>query len=397
MNWFVAIPLIVPPVLAFIILVSPLWPIAHGPRHKKTHNMKRFGIFVLVNVIVSAMTSGLMYRGGISKLMYPEVWNYKILKIRHEEKWTEEESRTREVPDGTDEEGNTTYRTETYYVTETYGPYWNAIDEYGKSRSINQGEYIKWRNLWVNQKKVGEHKGSSAGFDRSITGEIFECNWPRSFETIYPKAKIYRYKNKVRQSYSIMKFGKPTEEMVKKYPRPADKSNTSPIISYGGIPFNQEEKLMMRRVNANMGKRYEIHTILVVIKSDTYRGIVGDILCAWEGPNKNELVTFLCVEEGIVKWCEVHSWIDNTTIHAMLRDELTGEQFSIQKYASLLQQYIPQHWRRKKFADFDYLRVSIHAGWVIAALIISLIIAVVSFLVIENHSTTGYRSYGYRR
>ena len=123
------IPALIPLLGVLGILVSPLWPVTKGDRWDKRDNWKKFGIYFAVNTIACVgLALGLWYL-ATSKTKYPEVWNYKIHSIRHEEKWTEKESRTRMVACGTDSKGRTIYRTETYYVTQSYGPYWKAFDE----------------------------------------------------------------------------------------------------------------------------------------------------------------------------------------------------------------------------------------------------------------------------
>jgi len=384
-----AIPILVPVLAALVILISPKWNVVKQPgdfntRYNLRENRKRFAIFLVVSFVLTGLVSGGLYWIGSAKMWYKEVWNNKITKVRHEEKWTTKEQRSRQVPDGTETyytgtganrtaHTRTKYRTEYYYVTETHGPYWNAYDDQGSKNSISSATYQKWMKLWANEKKVGEHRGSSAGFDRAITGGIFESYWPKTFETMYPYATIHKYKNKVRQAPSVLKLPEPTEELAQKYPRPADKGNTSPVIYYGG-KLPDADDMLLRRVNAKLGRRYQIHSILVVFSGDSPRTAADDVLRAWQGPNKNELATFMSIDGTQVKWCEVHSWLDNTTIHGIVRDGLMGEPFSCQRYADLLLESVPKHWHRKQFEDFEYLKVNIHWGWSMGAFLASIVI-----------------------
>jgi len=370
------IPILIPVLAAFVILVSPKWNVVKQPGDFNSgwslrENRKRFGIFLLVSFILTGLVAGGLYWGGTAKMWYKEVWNNKVLRMKHEEKWTTHETRTETYTTGSGKNQQT--HTRIVHYTEDHGPYWTLYDDQGKRHRTNEGVYRKWVGIWGNEKKTGENKGSAAGFDRAITGGIFESHWPKTFETIHPRASIHKYKNKVRQAPSVLNLGEPTEELVKRYPRPADQNNTSPIIYLGGV-LPDADDLLLRRVNAKLGRQCEIHTILVVFPKDAPRSVMDDVLVAWQGPNKNELATFLSIDGRTVKWCEVHSWLDNTTIHGIVRDAMMGEPFSCQRYADMLLENVPRHWHRKEFVDFDYLKVNIHWGWIVSALVLSIII-----------------------
>jgi hypothetical protein len=382
---FVLIPICISLIVTLVIFLSPVWPVTKDIEwREREQNIKKTIVFLVATVTLTSFISLLMWGCGTAKVWDYEVWNYKIVKVTHEERWSVEESRTREVPDGTDKDGNTTYRTETYYVTEYYGPYWKAIDEYGSANSIDAATYQHWIRVWANEKKIGEHRGSAAGFDTPITGGIFDANWTVDFARIYPWSAIRRYKNKVRYSHSVLKLQEPTKALLKQYPRPADQGNPTPVLAYGGKSFDDAEIDLLRRTNAEMGPKWLVHSILVTFAGDVSRAVVDDILIAWQNPNKNELVTFIAIgASNQVKWCEVHSWMDNTTIHAVLRDELMLQPFTVKGYSDLLLKHCPKLWHKKSFKDFDYLRVEVNYGWKVASLILSIIAVIGAFFVIE--------------
>jgi hypothetical protein len=143
--------------------------------------------------------------------------------------------------------------------------------------------------------------------------------------------------------------------------------------------------------------------MLVLFDKSADRFVVQDILKAWAGPNKNELVTFVSLDGKSVRWVDVHSWMDDTTLHATIRDELAGETFSVDQYASLLRKYVPKYWHRTHFTPINaYLHVSIHPGWIILALLLGIITGIVSYIVIEKNmgddegGSGFYRFDGYR-
>jgi len=378
---FFWIPALIPLLGALILLLCPAWPICKWEGATNTdeiiHNWKKFGIYLAVNILGCAILASLFWWGAVSKQYFPEVWNYRIVSTRHEAQWTTEESETYTT---TDSDGNST--THTRYYTEKHGPYWYTTDEYGSESRIDEQTYNQWIATWGNEKQVGIHKGSSAGWDRSIDGPIKESYWPQTFVTIWPSEEIRKYKNKVRVSNSVFKYGEATKEQKARFPRPADQGNGSPIISYGPA-FSEADIMLLRRVNAQLGVANRIHAMLVVFGKEP-RSVVTDALVAWQGPNKNELCTFISLDGTNVNWVEVHSWMDNTTLHGIVRDELVSG-FSIKKYADLLLEYCPKHWKKKDFTAMnEYLHVSINPIWIILALIFSVILGIVSYFVIEN-------------
>jgi len=114
------------------------------------------------------------------------------------------------------------------------------------------------------------------------------------------------------------------------------------------------------------------------------RDVVHDILRAWQGPNKNELVTFISLEGDKVLWCEVHSWMDDTTLHGMIRDRMILAPFTIENYGFFIMEYVPKHWARKEFEDFEYLEVTLHWGWTLAAFILVMAISFGCYFFIDN-------------
>jgi hypothetical protein len=393
---FIGCTLLVPVLLALGVLISPMWPI------KEKINQKKFAVLIGASTVVSAMVCCGLYFGAISKLYFKEVWNYKITSIKHTEKWTTHETRQERYQSGTDSKGNPTYSYRTVHYTETHGPYWHKFDEYGKRISIGSGEYRQWAKFWANEKHIGTNRGSShAG--RAITGEIYSCKWPGQFENIFPHSSIHKYVNKARVSKNtINQLPKPTEAQKKKYPRPVDNDNTSPIISYGPT-FSKSDIMLMRRTNAVLGpkKDREIHAMIVAFHAKNGRRQIKEVLTAWEGTNKNELIMFVGLDaERKVEWCEVRNWLDlgNSTVNNMWRDAVMGEVFDVPHAAKVLKEIVPKHWTRPQAKTINHLQISIHWGWGVAAFLSTLAITAGFYFLVEYKifATTGrYGRYRY--
>lgn len=387
MGVFWWIPALIPLIGALILLVCPAWPISRWEGAKSVDEMKRnwtkFGVYLAVNILACLLFAWGSWEGAVAKMKFREVWNFKITGIKHEMKWTTHETYTTTHTVGSGKNARTV--TKTHHYTKTHGPNWYYSDEYGRENVIDEGTYNQWKAVWKNESQTGMHKGSSAGFDRKIDGPIFECSWPGAFETIWPGADTHTYVNKIRTSHSVLKWGEATKQQKAKYPRPVDKGNLMPVVVYSGSGVSGDDVLYLQRINASLGRPKEIHAMLVLFGKDADRSVVTDILTAWQGPNKNELVTFVSLDGQTVRWVEVHSWMDNTTLHATLRDELMGQAFTVRRYGDLLRKYVPVQWQRKHFTPINtYLHVDIHPGWIILALILGVICGVISYFVIER-------------
>ena len=388
MGSFWWIPALVPLLGAIILLLSPKWPVFkwHGATDddETMLNWKKFGIYLAVNLVLCGLIAWGVWACAIRKQYFHEVWNMRTINIRHEMEWTTHETYTTSTTVGSGKNAHTV--TTTHHYTEHHGPFWYRDDEYGHEFRISQGEYDHWKQVWKSERQIGIHKGSSAGWDSKIDGPIYESKWPQTFETVWPATEVHSYVNKIRVSNSILRYGgTPSEALSKRYPRPVDVGNTSPVVNYGGPGLNGEEMLYLQRINASMGSKRQIHPILVVFGRDADQGQVSEVLTAWQGPNMNELLTFVSLDGNKLRWVEVHSWMDNTTLHATLRDELMGQPFSMRLYGELLQQYVPKLWLRKDFTPInEYLHVSVSPGWMFLGVLLSTLVGVGVYLVIEN-------------
>jgi hypothetical protein len=382
------IPAIIPLLGAFVILISTLWPISkcEGAKNQReiSESWHKFIIYVFVNTIMCLIISITMWIGATEKTRFNEIWNYKIIAMEHQHRWTEKESRTRQVYDGKDSNGNSKYRTETYYVTETYGPYWYTIDEYGHKQISSEELYQKWSKIWKNEEQIGLKRGSSAGLSRRIDGPTMRISWNNDFETIFPHYSVKRYVNKIRASNSILNYGNYDSSIKSRFPRPADRGNASPVINYSSVNVDNSSILKLSRLNALFGRNRQIHTILVLLPYDSEMDLSNKILAAWQGPNKNELVTFLATDGDNISWVNVGSWMDNTELHAVIRDGLINNKFNIDLYFQLIHDNISL-WNRKSFTPINsYIHVKINPSWISIGLILSLTGGFISFKVIEN-------------
>lgn len=286
---------------------------------------------------------------------YQEIWNYPIQTVNYYEPWTEEEETCT-----TDKDGHKDCNT--HYIR--HDAKWTATDYYGDDHNISHEEYDYWKSRWHNQTE-----DDLFHFDQTLSsrfkgeGDRWYSDWPGQFETLFPWSQIKNYRNKLRATHTVFDFTSVDENTRKHWPRPVDQKNTNPIIS-SNVGYSGDDLFYLKQLNALWGPKYEIHTILYLLDGNQYpdRSIVETILSAWKGPNKNELVTFVAVQEDKIKWAEVASWMDDTTIHSLMRQDIQAlTKFRVSGIIDIYRKYIPAKWKRKEFADFSYVNVPMSA------------------------------------
>jgi hypothetical protein len=342
-------------------------------------------------MIFGLLVATLAYIGGTAKTRFNEVWNYKAQEVRYYEDWNERVSCRHpiyeDVPSGTDSKGNTTYTSvyvgdEHPYDVDYHPEHWEAVTEYGYEQGISKSDYVRWTGVFTEGKTIFKDMHRSY---HTNDGDMYFSTWDGSFEKMYPLHTIKVYQNKVRVSNSIFQYAEVDEVTAKLYPRPADKGSTLPITSYGpSIPIH--EQLTLRRVNATFGSSHQIHCMVILFNGESI-DIVEDVLNAWKGPNKNELVMFVGLDSNRnVLWSEATSWMDDTTIHAYLRSSIVSmDRFDMNILSDTLKEAIPKYWKRKEFADFDYIKIPISMIWYIMNLLLGVVSCVVATYVAERN------------
>lgn len=341
-----------------------------GYRQFKWSNQDVLRYTLFGSIVTIVLSIGFYYICESASTTYREVWNYKSQQVVYYEKWTERVT-------STDSKG----KTHTSYVH--HSAYYRAITEFGTEDPIDRSVWQEWSDRWGNSTKHDcFHFGQSSRGD----GDKWIATWDGNFETMLPLSRIHFYENKIRAGDSVWSYAQVSEENAKRFTRPADNNNTSPIISYGPSPQTGDE-LFLRRINAEMGPTYQIHNMVCLLNSKEFpdAGIVKTILDAWKGPNKNELVCFVGLDGDKVKWCDVSSWMDDTTIHSIIRQEVSENLWSVKKYGEILRKNVPKLWHRKEFKDFSYISVSLSLWQYILVIVITTGGLIATMFFVENY------------
>ena len=153
-------------------------------------------VFISQLIMVACNSIDTEYLGGyVTKITYYEEWDEMVLRTK-----------TRRVPCGTDSQGHTKYRTETYTVWErVYHPEkWTYTDNENDESHINKKRYeiIKKR---LNSPLV--FRDMKRRYHR-IDGDAYDTYWNNNPYTLYDLTHKHKYKNKIKsyQSNTIFRY-----------------------------------------------------------------------------------------------------------------------------------------------------------------------------------------------
>lgn len=306
-----------------------------------------------------------------------------ITKITHYDEWDEwvEQTCTREVPDGTDENGNTTYRTETYDCSyRDYHPEkWMYTDDKGREEYFyNKEEFNRAMRELGYPKKV--FRDMHRDYYR-IDGDAQDYFYDGSIEHIRALTWSHTYQNKIIASNSIFKFEDIDESEAKKlglfkYPKVIEQDQDVVL----GVNLGRGTHKRFKYINATYGKKKQFR-LYVLIFTDKPLDVSEKQKSYWQGGNKNEFV--LCLgynsKTGRIDWCNPFSWCDAPKLEVATKDFFRSHPYlatSMDDYASWLMKNL-HLWKRKEFKDFDYIENTLTKGQAIALFIVMLIIDII--------------------
>lgn len=338
--------------------------------------------------ISSLCCIGIPLAAANSKSYFNEIWSCKNLKVQYYEDWDERVSCRHPI-----------YKTEYYYENEYdsakgkyirvrksrevlvgyrhsydvdyHSEYYTVVDEYGTSLKIDKNTYNSWVNIWGNSKFVELNRKFHEN-----DGNMHESTWTGDFDKIYPKTSIHTYENRVRASDSVFNHQKPTKELLDKYKRPSD-TDMIPILYYGLNP-NDLEIWRLKQLNAELGVNKKIYIIVLFFNAEQYNNQeIENVKSAWGGPNKNELV--ICIgrkSNDEIVWCDVFSWMDDTTGHAKIRQKVLEDKiFKLETFIINIRDNVNKYWIKKDFREFSYLTIESPMWSKVLSVILSLVLS----------------------
>ena len=328
-------------------------------------------LFALITqlIMVSVNSSDTEYLGGyVNRITYYEPWD-EMVQVRH----------TR-----TDKDGDT----EVYYTWER---------EYHSERYTYVDNESSWechlskKEYEVIKKRMGNNsvfRDMNRKYHR-IDGDAYDIYWDKTIEHLYDITTPHSYTNKIKasQSHTIFKYSDISEEDAKElglYEYPDIKlMNQNPII---GRNVTDKDKQRIKYINATYGKTHQFRVYMLFYEGKDIE-ISEQQKAYWQNGNKNEFVVCLGTQKDSVVWCNPFSWCDEPKLEVLTRDYfIQNPKVDIDAYGKWLQTQIPTKWKRKEFADFEYIRIGLSRGQYIALIIIMILlnIGISVFLVMND-------------
>ena len=315
----------------------------------------------------------------LSKTTAVEVWSGKITKVEHKEErdeWHPPETKTYTEIDS---------KGETVTKTKTVPGYWEHHDAENYITTTDQGE--------ISVDKTPDGKRLTDSF----------VNSTKELEKYYPigqgTASTHTYTNKVKSSYSIFKHKYINLDDYPGLPEyPTEKTSYYSINRLLGNFKNKAVKSKyLDTINANLNdtnnknnkektKSYkQVNLILVNFgnKDENYGYALQDY---WENGNKNDFViTFGTDKKGKPTWCYAFSWSDVEILKTDVREVIMSVNNINKEYNKTLDNIsdlIEEKYKRREFAEFDYIQVEIGMLSKILLIIILIIAIVISMVVV---------------
>lgn len=283
--------------------------------------------------------------------------------VQYEAAWTEIEHYTETE---TDSKGNTRTVEKTRHVH--HPPLYYAIPTVGKQINLDSSTF------WAIASRWGATQQNDSWCDSDIVGGMrFGCHFcyndvinddaASGFLRMIPITATHTYTNRVKNSNSIFRF----EHLEKadtirlgllKYPE-FDGWNQHAIIS-GEFTVDHDVIRAYDRFNAMWAPDNEMRLFVLLFDADHSDITIADKQRAyWTGGNKNEFVVCLGLSNNTVVWARAWSWADEPTLEvkteAWFREHKTLDMMA---YLSWLKENYTL-WKRKEFADFNYIRVNL--------------------------------------
>ena len=329
--------------------------------------------------LIAFLVSGIMHGIAIYKMTADlETWSGEITHVCHFPRWVEEYEKmhTRQVADGVDKDGHTTYRTEIYYTTEhdTHHEHWVAYLNFGtiseeRGISLQTFNEIKARFGGVIEdggKQSTSHGGHFDGGDNNIYRTSNKTGY------IYPVTTIRHFENRIKAAPTLFSFPSiPTNCPVYEWPENPNWMASDRLLGVSGVD-PREFDLM----NSRLGPIKLINVIMVGFNSaDSMLGQWQE--AKWIGGKKNDLVICYGFESTKVLWAYCFGWTEKDICKRNLETIILTHPIN-NNIIPLIENEIKTNYVKKDWHKFDYITIE-PPRWAYVVLIIVMIITQIAF------------------
>ena len=299
---------------------------------------------VLITIVISKLIV------DYSSVHFTEYWGSTITAVYEDEPYNywKTETCTRQVPCGTDKDGNTEYCTECYDCShqEDVAPRWYAVTDINESFNITEklhDELVK--QFGTTKTVVDSHsnyspndEGTDCGgtkFEGKRVGEVsynYQTVWSGNDNTRKAYTSIHTYINKIKASdlsvfnISIVNEKKADSLKLFKYPEynggglfsMSQGMNYSTIL---GSNINKETQEKFKRLNGKFGVTNKIRLWILVFENKPEK-IAEYQENYWVKGNKNELVLCIGKKGNKIQWAHSFSWANSNVLTAAVAHQV---------------------------------------------------------------------------
>lgn len=317
-----------------------------------------------------------------------EYWGGKILSANYIEKWNEYIKKECSYTCCCDDEGDncdTNYYDCSY--VKNHPEEWYIIDENSEYHNITKSEYYRLVNLFNNENFIDMKRDF-----HTIDGDKYTSYWDKRYETIENITTIRKYKNKVQATKNLFHYEDLAPDDINdlyEYP-PIENLKQEHLLGYEHKLASKE----LERINGLIAKNKEIK-IFVLVYDNPDRNISYKQETFWKGGNKNEFVLTLGVQNNIIVWSRVISWTENQYSKILIED-LFMDNTDMGCLDTTVKNMIPilnKDFKRKKFTDFDYLKIPMSNTQIIWLYIIAIVINIIILIIITNNEFDDNRTF----
>ena len=341
----------------FLPLIGCLW---FGLTSPQCYDWKCYAVILITSWVLTLKLHRFFKRRRTKSIEY--LGGY-IIAIFHEEAWTE---------------------VETYYETE--------YDEKRQPRQVEKKRYIRHPEEFYFQSSLDTHTyitKSTYYFIAETWGtDEYEDEWRGSdikgyvrygqhyvyddvegsenerLDRLFTITEPHDYENRIKNSNSIFRFEKVTDVDVIYYgllDYPPIEDCDAPCILSNCYDVPDDIDREFRVFNATLAPNAEMRLYILLYDADVHdMRTVEKQRSYWQGGNKNEFVVCIGIsQKKTVKWARAFSWADEpkleVAVAAWFREH---PDFDLHAFHAWMKANYKM-WKRKEFADFDYIQTSL--------------------------------------
>ena len=321
-----------------------------------------------------------------------------IVNSKYYEEWNEWIYQTCETCT-TDSEGNQDCTTYDCSYQDTHYAYWTVTTSNGKSYSVNRTEYDRLvRKFGIKPIFKDMHRD----YDTQ-DGDMYYTKFDGDFSKLEYTTWEHTYENRVQASHTILNYEDVTEEQKKKY-NLVDYPNIHNYYKARSI-LGEKNKLdeYVNKMNSLISNKKQVKIFYIIFKNQPRNASLKQEQY-WKRGNKNEVV--ICIgldKDRNIEWGNVFSWGENNYVNVDIVSNIEKQKKLDNKTFKEIIDYshktTHEHFKRKKFSDFSYLRVdpSPRAMWITFTIVLITNLGMLIFIIANDIDSDYSGNSGYNR